>query len=79
MQSINEMIRKVLPLRKEVTVRVVVDVAESYKQLFAAVEKLKDDDIDRIGNTFERVFKLVDKRIYNKMVRSWNKTRKSKI
>jgi len=63
MQSINEMIRKVLPLRKEVTVRVVVDVAESYKQLFAAVEKLKDNDIDRIGNTFERVFKLVDKRI----------------
>ena len=57
------MIRKVLPLRKEVTVRVVVDVAESYKQLFAAVEKLKDKDIDRIGNTFERVFKLVDKRI----------------
>jgi len=63
MQSINEMIRKVLPLRKEVTVRVVVDVAESYKQLFAAVEKLKDKDIDRIGNTFERVFRLVDKRI----------------
>ena len=63
MQSINEMIRKVLPLRKEVTARVVVDVAESYKQLFAAVEKLKDKDIDRIGNTFERVFKLVDKRI----------------
>ena len=63
MQSINEMIRKVLPLRKEVTVRVVVDVAESYKQLFKAAEKLKDDDIDRIGNTFERVFKLVDKRI----------------
>ena len=63
MQSINEMIRKVLPLRKAVTVRVVVDVAESYKQLFAAVEKLKDKDIDRIGNTFERVFKLVDKRI----------------
>ena len=63
MQSINEMICKVLPLRKEVTVRVVVDVAESYKQLFAAVEKLKDKDIDRIGNTFERVFKLVDKRI----------------
>lgn len=63
MQSVNEMIRKVLPLRKEVTVRVVVDVAESYKQLFAAVEKLKDKDIDRIGNTFERLFKLVDKRI----------------
>ena len=63
MQSINEMIRKVLPLRKEVTVRVVVDVAESYKQLFKAVEKLEDKDIDRIGNTFERVFKLVDKRI----------------
>ena len=63
MQSVNEMIRKVLPLRKEVTVRVIVDVAESYKQLFAAVEKLKDNDIDRIGNTFERVFKLVDKRI----------------
>ena len=63
MQSVIEMIRKVLPLRKEVTVRVVVDVAESYKQLFAAVEKLKDNDIDRIGNTFERVFKLVDKRI----------------
>ena len=63
MQSVNEMIRKVLPLRKEVTVRVIVDVAESYKQLFKAAEKLKDDDIDRIGNTFERIFKLVDKRI----------------
>ena len=63
MQSVNEMIRKVLPLRKEVTVRVIVDVAESYKQLFTAIEKLKDKDIDRIGNTFERVFKLVDKRI----------------
>ena len=63
MQSVNEMIRKVLPLRKEVTVRVVVDVAESYKQLFKAVEKLKNDDIDRIGNTFERVFELIDKRI----------------
>ena len=63
MQSVNEMIRKVLPLRKEVTVRVIVDVAESYKQLFTAIEKLKDKDIDRIGNTFERVCKLVDKRI----------------
>ena len=63
MQSVNEMIRKVLPLRKEVTVRVIVDVAESYKQLFKAVEKLKNDDIDRIGNTFERVFELIDKRI----------------
>ena len=63
MQSINEMIRKVLPLRKEVTVRVVVDVAESYKQLFAAVEKPKDDDIDRIGNTFKTISNQIDKRI----------------
>ena len=63
MQSINEMIRKVLPLRKEVTVRVVVDVAESYKQLFKAVEKLKDKDIDRIGNTFKTISNQIDKRI----------------
>ena len=63
MQSINEMIRKVLPLRKEVTVRVIVDVAESYKQLFTAIEKLKDKDIDRIGSTIKKISNQIDKRI----------------
>ena len=63
MPSLNEIIKKVLPKQKEITVRVVVDVAESYKQLFSAMEKLKDRDIERIGNVSERIFKMVDKRI----------------
>ena len=64
MVNLREIVKKIVPKKKEdITVRVIVDVAESYKQLFTAIEKLKDKDIDRIGNTFERVFKLVDKRI----------------
>ena len=63
MQSVNEMIRKVLPLRKEVTVRVVVDVAESYKQLFKAIASLKEEDYDKIGNTFKTISNQIDKRI----------------
>ena len=63
MPSLNEIIKKVLPKQKEITVRVVVDVAESYKQLFSAMEKLEDRDIERIGNVSERIFKMVDKRI----------------
>ena len=63
MPSLNEIIKKVLPKQKEITIRVVVDVAESYKQLFSAMEGLKDKDIERIGNVFERTFKMIDKRI----------------
>ena len=63
MPSLNEIIKKVLPKQKEITVRVVVDVAESYKQLFSAMEKLEDRDTERIGNVSERIFKMVDKRI----------------
>jgi hypothetical protein len=63
MPSLNEIIKKVLPKQKEITVRVVVDIAESYKQLFSAMEKLEDRDIERIGNVSERIFKMVDKRI----------------
>mgnify|MGYP007094237978 FL=1 len=63
MPSLNEIIKKVLPKQKEITVRVIVDIAESYKQLFSVMEKLEDRDIERIGNVSERIFKMVDKRI----------------
>ena len=59
MTNLNEIIRKVLPKQKEITVRVVVDVAESYKQLFQAMEGLQDKDIDRIAKVFERTFKIL--------------------
>jgi biopolymer transport protein ExbD len=63
MVNLNEIIRKVLPKQKEITVRVVVDVAESYKQLFQAMEGLQDKDIDRIAKVFERTFKMIDRKM----------------
>ena len=73
MQSVKEIMKKIpnklenlVPRKKEdTTIRLIVqqDVAENVRQLIQAISKLKDKDIDRIGNTFERVFKLVDKRI----------------
>ena len=42
---------------------VVVDVAESYKQLFQAMEGLQDKDIDRIAKVFERTFKMIDRKM----------------
>jgi len=63
MTNLNESIRKVLPKQKEITVRVVVDVAESYKQLFQAMEGLQDKDIDRIAKVFERTFKMIDRKM----------------
>ena len=63
MTNLNEIIRKVLPKQKEITVRVVVDVAESYKQLFQAMEGLQDKDIDRIAKVFERTFEMIDRKM----------------
>jgi len=63
MTNLNEIIRKVLPKQKEITVRVVVDVAESYKQLFQAMEGLQDKDIDRIAKVFEKTFKMIEKKM----------------
>ena len=63
MTNLNEIIRKVLPKQKEITVRVVVDVAESYKQLFQAMEGLQDKDIDRIAKVFERTFNMIDRKM----------------
>ena len=63
MTNLNEIIRKVLPKQKEITVRVVVDVAQSYKQLFQAMEGLQDKDIDRIAKVFERTFKMIDRKM----------------
>ena len=63
MTNLNEIIRKVLPKQKEITVRVVVDVAESYKQLFQAMEGLQDKNIDRIAKVFERTFKMIDRKM----------------
>ena len=63
MTNLNEIIRKILPKQKEITVRVVVDVAESYKQLFQAMEGLQDKDIDRIAKVFERTFKMIDRKM----------------
>ena len=63
MPSLNEIIKKVLPKQKEITIRVVVDVAESYKQLFKVIADLKEKDYDRIGSTIKKISNQIDKRI----------------
>ena len=65
-QVVNDIVNKVLPKNKEdATVRLIVqqDVAENFKQLYKALAKLTDEDIEKAGNVLHRVFKAVDKRI----------------
>ena len=66
MVNLKQIVKKVLPNKKEdATVRLIVqqDVAENFKQLYKALAKLTDEDIEKAGNVLHRVFKAVDKRI----------------
>ena len=73
MQSVKEIMKKIpnkledlVPRKKEdATVRLIIqqDVAENFKQLYKALEKLTDKDIEKAGSVLNRIFKAVDKRI----------------
>ena len=66
MVNLKQIVKKVLPKKKEdATVRLIIqqDVAENFKQLYKALAKLTDEDIEKAGNVLHRVFKAVDKRI----------------
>ena len=64
MVNLREIVKKIVPKKKEdITVRVIVDVAESYKQLFKVIAYLKEKDYDRIGSTIKKISNQIDKRI----------------
>ena len=65
MQSVKEIVRKIVPKKEDATVRLIIqqDVAENFKQLYKALEKLTDKDIEKAGSVLNRIFKAVDKRI----------------
>ena len=66
MVNLKEIVQKVVPIKKEdATVRLIIqqDVAENFRQLYKALEKLTDKDIERAGSVLNRIFKAVDKRI----------------
>ena len=64
MVNLREIVKKIVPKKKEdITVRVIVDVAESYKQLFKVIADLKEKDYDRIENTIKKISNQIDKRI----------------
>ena len=66
MVNLKEIVQKVVPIRKEdTTIRLIVqqDVAENIRQLYKALEKLTDKDIEKAGSVLNRIFKAVDKRI----------------
>jgi biopolymer transport protein ExbD len=64
MVNLREIVKKIVPKKKEdITVRVIVDVAESYKQLFKVIADLKEKDYDRIGSTIKKISNQIDKRI----------------
>ena len=66
MVNLKEIVQKVVPIRKEdTTIRLIVqqDVAENVRQLFQALAKLKEKDINDAISIGERFFKLIDKRI----------------
>ena len=65
MQSVKEIARKIVQKKEDATVRLIIqqDVAENFKQLYKALEKLTDKDIEKAGSVLNRIFKAVDKRI----------------
>ena len=73
MQSVKEIMKEIpnklenlVPRKKEdTTIRLIIqqDVAENIRQLYKALEKLTDKDIERAGSVLNRIFKAVYKRI----------------
>ena len=52
MQLVKEIVRKIVPKKEDATVRLIIqqDVAENFKQLYKALEKLTDKDIEKAGS-----------------------------
>ena len=66
MVNLREIVKKVIPIKKEdTTIRLIIqqDVAENVRQLFQALSKVKQKDIDNCISLVEGIAKLVDKRI----------------
>ena len=64
MVNLREIVKKIVPKKKEdITIRVIVDVAESYKQLFKVIADLKEKDINNFVNVIERIANTINKRI----------------
>ena len=66
MVNLREIVKKIVPKKKEdTTIRLIVqqDVAENVRQLFQAISKLKEKDIDNMISVGERIAKIIDKRI----------------
>ena len=67
MVNLKEIVQKVVPIRKkeDTTIRLIVqqDVAENVRQLFQAISKLKDKDINNAISIGERIAKIINKRI----------------
>ena len=65
MQLVKEIARKIVQKKEDATVRLIIqqDVAENFRQLYKALEKLTDKDIEKAGSVLNRIFKAVDKRI----------------
>ena len=65
MQLVKEIARKIVQKKEDATVRLIIqqDVAENFRQLYKALEKLTDKDIERAGSVLNRIFKAVEKRI----------------
>ena len=66
MVNLREIVQKVVPIKKEdTTIRLIVqqDVAENIRQLFQAISKLKDKDINNFANVIEGIANIINKRI----------------
>ena len=66
MVNLREIVKKVIPVKKEdTTIRLIIqqDVAENVRQLFQALSKVKQKDIDNCISLVEGIAKSVDKRI----------------
>jgi|TARA_Y100000294_G_scaffold27249_1_gene23072 hypothetical protein len=65
MQSVKEIVKKVIPKKEDATIRLIVqqDVKANIKYIFQALAELKEKDIDNAFSIGERFFKLIDKRI----------------
>ena len=65
MQSVKEIVKKVIPKKEDATIRLIVqqDVGENIRQLVQFLSKLKDKDINNFANVIERIANTINKRI----------------
>tara|TARA_Y100000031_G_scaffold7413_1_gene8557 strand:- start:50 stop:253 length:204 start_codon:yes stop_codon:yes gene_type:complete len=64
MQSVKEIVKKVIPKKEDATIRLIVqqDVGENIRQLFQTISQLKDKDINNAISICERIAKIINKR-----------------